>query len=234
MKKIAILQSNYLPWKGVFDLIHRVDTFVFLEDVQYTTGDWRNRNQILTPSGLQWISVPVKHIPGRKGLIMDMEIDNSADWQKAHFNALRLNYARAAFFKEYQWILADLFLERKWERLTDLNRYSTKLIADILGVNTEFVDSADLLSAGRKDDKLIDICLKLKGDYYLSGPSAQNYLVPEKFAANRIILDYIEYKYPEYPQLHRPFVHNVTVLDLIFNCGPQASHYIWGWRDEVS
>lgn len=233
MKKIAVLQSNYLPWKGVFDLIHRVDVFVFLEDVQYTEHDWRNRNKIVTGQGVKWLTVPVKH-SGRQGqLIREAEIDTRVNWQRKHFNAFLINYGRAPYFKKYRWLIEDLYLEKEWVKISDFNIYATKVIVGELGIKTLFVNSTDLNTTGCKDDKVIEICRKLKGDYYLSGPAAKSYLVPEKFNHNNIQLEYIDYQYPEYRQLHQPFHHHVTVLDLIFNCGPDAPYFIWGWREDA-
>lgn len=231
MKKLAILQPNYLPWKGVFDLIYRVDVFVFLDDVQYTEHDWRNRNKILTAQGAQWITVPVKNSRRRGQLIYEAEIENRVNWQRKHYNSFQANYARAPYFKQFKWIIEDIFMEHQWTRLSDLNIYSTKLIAGVLGIRTEFINSLDLNSTGFKEDKVIDICKKLNGDYYLSGPTAKAYIAPRKFSDQDITLDYISYEYPEYRQLHEPFNHHVTVLDLIFNCGPDAPYYIWGWRE---
>lgn len=64
MKKVAIVQSNYIPWRGYFDLIAFVDEFIIYDDMQYTKRDWRNRNRIKTSQGLQWITVPVQ-VKGR-------------------------------------------------------------------------------------------------------------------------------------------------------------------------
>lgn len=233
MKKVAILQSNYLPWKGVFDLINKVDTFVFLEDVQYTTRDWRNRNKILTQNGSKWITVPINNKDKRDQLIYEAEINNNEDWQKKHFNAFQTNYGRSEYYKKYKWIIEDIYLNKTWNNISELNMYAIKLIAKELGIQTEFVNSKDLNTVGTKDDKLIEICKKLNGDYYLSGPAAKNYIVNEKFENNNIQLDYAEYEYPIYKQVFEPFNHNVTILDLLFNCGENASYYIWGWKNDT-
>ena len=231
MKRVAILQSNYLPWKGVFDMINQVDIFVFLEDVQYTKRDWRNRNKILSNSGSRWITVPVKN-KGRKGqLIQDVRVDISQNWQYIHYNTFQMNYGRAPYFKKYKWIIEDIYMDKKWVNLSKLNIYSTKLIAKELGINTEFIASTSLDVKGTKDDRLIAICKKLNADYYLSGPAAKDYIISSKFEQEGLELDYIKYEYPKYKQLHEPFTHYVTILDLIFNVGPDAPYYIWGWRE---
>lgn len=233
MRKIAILQSNYLPWKGVFDMINSVDIFVFLEDVQYTKWDWRNRNKILTSNGPSWITVPIKSRNIRDKLIYQAEICDNYNWQRKHFKSFQINYSKALFYKEYKWIIEDIYLSRKWKNLSNLNIYTIKLISDVLGIKTKFINSLDLNSKGKKDDKAIDICKKLNADYFLSGPAARNYMDPRKFKDEKIILDYIKYEYPEYNQLHKPFNHFVTILDLIFNCGDKSPYYIWGWREDL-
>ncbi len=230
MKKIAILQSNYLPWKGVFDMIHQVDTFVFLEDVKYTEHDWRNRNKIQTKDGVKWITVPVNHSKKIDLKIYEAEINDKINWQRKHYNAFQLNYIKAPYFKEYKWILEDLYKNKKWEHISNFNIYAIKLIAKELGIETEFINSVDLNINGIKDDRIIEICKKLNATHYLSSPAAKDYIVPEKFERANIKLEYINYEYPKYKQLHEPYNQFVTILDLLFNCGHNSPYYIWGWR----
>lgn len=231
MNKIAILQSNYLPWKGVFDMIYRVDTFVFLEDVQYTEHDWRNRNKISTKEGVKWITVPINHSNRMGQKIYEAEINSKINWQRKHYNSFQLNYAKSPYFKQYEWILHELYKNNKWSKISDFNIYAIKLIAKELGINTQFVNSLDLKVKGIKDERIIEICKKLKATHYLSGPAAKNYIVPQRFKDADIELDYIKYEYPKYKQLYEPFNHYVTILDLLFNCGSDASYYIWGWKE---
>ncbi|MCY6959567.1 WbqC family protein [Clostridium brassicae] len=232
MHKIAILQSNYLPWKGVFDMIHQVDTFVFLEDVQYTEHDWRNRNKIITKDGVKWITVPVNHSNRKGQKIYEAEINDKISWQRKHYNAFELNYAKTPYFKQYRWILEDLYRNKKWSKISDFNIYAIELIAKELGIKTQFINSLDLIAKGTKDDRIIGICKKLNATHYLSGTAAKNYIIPEKFEKANIKLEYIKYEYPRYKQLYGSFNHFVTVLDLIFNCGTKAPYYIWGWREK--
>lgn len=229
MKKIAILQSNYLPWKGVFDMINQVDVFVFLEDAQYTKNDWRNRNKIMTYKGEPcWISVPIKNtIHHTQFKIHEAMIGTNSAWQRKHHASFTLNYSKARFFKEYKYIIDNIYLNKKWDKLSDLNIYCIKEISAILGIKTAFVNSCDLGCSGIKDDKLINICKSLGADSYLSGLAAKAYIVPDKFKNNNITLEYIKYEYPEYPQLGNKFEHGVTILDLVFNCGSNAYKYIF-------
>jgi hypothetical protein len=111
------------------------------------------------------------------------------------------------------------------------------MICDFLGVQTQLLCSTDLCSVGlaangARDDRLVNICLELGATLYLSGPSARDYIVEEKFQDFGIELAYKDYSgYPAYPQLFPPFEHAVSILDLLFNCGPEAPYYIWGWRE---
>jgi hypothetical protein len=228
--KAAIIQSNYVPWKGYFDIIHDVDVFVFLDDVQYTHRDWRNRNKVKTPGGVKWISVPV--LGGISQLIHEVKIDYSQDWREKHKQTLHHSYTSAPYYSSYKSEIFDIF-SRKFETLSELNIFSIKKIAKILGLETKFVHSKDLCTDGTKDDKLLKICECIGADSYLSGPNAKNYIKNDKFLKAKIELNFKDYSgYPEYPQLWGKFDHNVSIVDLIFNCGERSSDFIWGWRDE--
>ena len=226
MKKIAILQSNYIPWKGVFDMMNKVDVFVFFEDVDFTKRDWRTRNKIKTPEGEVWLSIPVKK-SSRGTKIYEIEISQETNWQEKHYQTIVQYYKKAKFFSEYKWLLDKIYLEKKWENLSEFNIYVNTLIARELGIKTEFINSKDLETNGTKDDKLIEIIKKLDGDFYLSGPAAKDYIIKVKFKKEKIELAYIEYKYPEYTQLYGEFNHYITILDVLFNCGKEAPKYIF-------
>lgn len=231
--KIAILQSNYIPWKGVFDMINMVDTFVFFEDVDFTKRDWRSRNKIPTPNGELWLTVPVVKSP-RGTKIMDIEISQTDDWQSKHYANLRNNYIRAKFFKDFEWLLRDFYIERHWTNLSEMNIYMTKKISEILGISTAFLNSKDIPSNGSKDDKLIDICKYVGATAYLSGPAAKDYIHVDKFKDNGIGLSYIKYDtYPEYKQIYGDFNHYVSIFDVLFNCGDEAPKYIFQGKEEI-
>ena len=207
-------------------MINQVDTFVFLEDVKYTKQNWRNRNKIKIKDGLKWLTVPVKKSPIMTNTF-EIEISDNDDWQEKHYNLITQSYSNAPFFNEYRFLLEEIYLKKRWRRLSELNIFSTKLIADSLGIKTEFVNSVNLDTKGVKDDKLVKICKKLNATTYLSGPAAKGYIVEDKFKEANIGLEYIIYDYPEYNQLYGEFDHYVTVLDLIFNCGKDSGKYIF-------
>jgi hypothetical protein len=227
--RVAISQSNYLPWKGYFDLIHHVDVFVFYEDVQYTKNTWRHRNRVKTAQGLRWLSVPVgAHIHRR----LDEVVIRDARWQRRHWRTLREAYARAPHFERHRAFLDEVYGRREWRSLSELNRFLIETIArEFLGMRTEFRCARDYAAEGRNEDRVLNLLRALGARCYVSGPAAKAYLHAERFADAGIELEWKDYSgYPEYPQLHGEFEHAVTILDLLFHAGPEAPHYIWGWR----
>lgn len=229
--KAAVLQSNYIPWKGYFDIIHDVDLFVFYDDVQYTKRDWRNRNIILTSNGPQYLSVPV--IAKRETLIYECKIAD-VKWQRKHYQALLTNYAGAPYFCQYKDFLEYVYLERQWDYLYQLDRYMIETISkEFLGIHTVFKDSREFESHGAKDDKLFSLLRSIGCDTYISGPAAKDYMDVQRYTGNRIQIIWKDYSgYPAYPQRFEPFDHQVTILDLLFNTGGDAPYYIWGWREK--
>ena len=233
MRTAAMLQSNYIPWKGVFDLINRVDVFVFYDDVQFTIKDWRSRNRIPSANGDIWLTVPVLTKGKRDQLICDTMIDRSVNWQQKHHKTLSLVYARAPHIKEYTSLLNDFYLAREWENLSEMNQYMTRYICSLLGISTEFYSSSDIGASGSKDgEKVIKICRELGCDSFLNGPASKAFMDEEKFRQASIKLEYMEYDYPPYPQLYKPFNHYVSVLDLLFMTGEKAASYIFPGRDK--
>lgn len=230
MKKVAVIQSNYIPWKGYFDIIHDVDLFIFHDDLQYTKNDWRNRNMIKTAQGLSWLTIPVGCRENR--LICEVELtDNS--WQKKHWAKIKQSYAKTPYFRHYQNFLEYVYLETEWSNLSALNQFLIKGISkEFLGIKTEFSDSREFCLKTQKLDRLLELLCKAETTLYVSGPSAKAYIDQQKFLAVNIELVYKDYSsYPEYSQQFPPFEHTVSILDLLFNCGMTAPDYIWGWRE---
>ncbi len=226
MKKIAILQSNYIPWKGYFDMMNMVDTFVIYDDMQYTRRDWRNRNLIKTPNGLKWLSIPVD-VKGKFQQRIDETQVNDLNWNKSHWLTLKNVYAKAPHFKDYKTFFEELYLNTTSTNLSEINYRFLTAINQLLGIKTELIQSTTLDTEGKKTDRLLNICEHLGANYYLSGPAAKDYLIEEKFEEKNIRVEWMNYSgYKEYPQLHPPFEHGVTILDLIFNTGPDAVQYM--------
>lgn len=226
MKKVAILQSNYIPWKGYFDLIAAVDEFILYDDMQYTRRDWRNRNQIKTPQDLQWLTVPIQAKGKYDQKIKDTLIDGSK-WATTHWKALAQNYCRAPHFDEIAVWLEPLYLSKSYTHLSCLNRCFIEEICRYLNINTVISNSQDYHLVDGKTERLADLCIQAGGTDYISGPAAKGYIEEEVFVDKGLKLTWFEYTgYSEYPQLWGEFSHGVTILDLLFNCGKDSPRYM--------
>ena len=199
--KVAILQSNYLPWTGVFELINSVDKFVFYDNVQFTKQDWRTRNKIQPDL---WLSVPI-HRQKLNTNIIDIKICNDINWKKKHYKSIYQTYSKAKYFNQYKHLLD--FYSLDWEYLYKLNRYTTEKIARTLGIDTEFYYSEDFKLSGNPTEKIIQVVNQLGGDTYVSGKAGRNYIDESLFSD--IKLEYMKYKTK----------NHFTVLDNIFNNG---------------
>jgi hypothetical protein len=222
--KVGVIQSNYIPWRGYFDFIDSVDLFVFYDDVQYTKNDWRNRNRILTPAGLQWLTVPVSH-KHLEQKIDEVPIDYRQKWAASHIGHLTAHYRRAPFFEDYIHQFADI-INQPFTSISELNVAVCRWIMQVLDIRTPVRMSSELALSGKKSERLIDLLAKVGGTTYVSGPSASTYLDLDLFRRHGIRVEYKSYDYPEYPQMQSGFSPAVSVLDLLFNTGPEARSYM--------
>jgi len=225
----VILQPSYIPWRGYFHQIQRADYFVFYDDVQYDKHGWRNRNRIKTQQGAQWLTIPTRTrgTVEQRRTIQDIEIDWERGWTRKHLASLRQAYQRAPFYADWEPFLTEIYA-RTPSHLAPFTIELTIELARRLGIaHTRFLRSSDLGIPGTRTERLVAIVQHLGCDRYLSGPSAHDYLEEPHFAAAGIALEYMRYDYPDYPQLYPPFDSKVTILDLLFMTGPDASKYIW-------
>ena len=222
-KTVAIVQSSYIPWKGYFDLVRSVDEFVILDDVQYSKGSWRNRNRIKTPDGVRWLTIPVQFSLRHRTPVYQVETVDG-QWANKHWRTLRQSYAEAEHFGRYAPSIEAAYDRAALEsRLSAVNLAFIHALCRILAIDTPITDSRDYPSDESATGKLVAICRAAGATRYLSGPSARDYLEPARFDQAGIELEFFDYSgYPRYRQLHGPFKHRVSVLDLIFNEGPRA------------
>ena len=227
--KVVVLQSNYIPWKGYFDLIHDADQFIFYDEVKYTKNDWRNRNRICTKNGLQWLTIPVEHDYVHHK-ISEVRF-TSTSWQDLHYKSLILGYKAAPCFDQLEKIANDYLIDHQWEHLKDLNHYLIKGIAREIGIQTEFKDSADYILEGDRINRLLNLLVQAKATEYISGPSAKDYLLPyvDLFEDKGIQVKFKEYReYKYYDQLSFPFQQRVSILDMIAHLPyHQIGNFIW-------
>jgi hypothetical protein len=226
MKKVAIVQSNYIPWKGYFDMIAAADEFILYDDMQYTRRDWRNRNQIKTPQGVQWLTVPVRVKGKYHQKIRETEVDGF-DWAAAHWKILVQNYRRASHFAEISEWLEPLYLNESYNRLSQLNRCFIDAVCRYLSIKTVISNSWDYKLVDGKTERLAGLCVQAGGTVYISGSAAKAYVDEQVFVDKGVELTWFDYiGYPEYPQLWGEFIHGVTILDLLFNCGKDSPRYM--------
>lgn len=225
-KRIAIVQSSYIPWKGYFDLMRRVDELVLFDDVQFTRRDWRSRNRIKTPQGLKWLTIPVETKGDSRRPIQEIRIADP-DWPTRHWETLRHAYTKAPYFGEYGPLIEELYRSSTDELLSRVNFRFLSAVRDMLDIRTELTWSADYPGPGRKSERLASICAQAGAAEYLSGPTARSYLDERVFEAAGVGVLWMDYTgYPEYEQLHPPFEHQVTILDLIFHTGTRALDFM--------
>lgn len=233
MTTVAIMQPTYLPWIGYFGLMDKVSVFVLLDSVQFARRSWQQRNQIKTANGAQWITVPVYSKGARDQLITDTIIDRSRDFPEKHVRAIDLAYKKAAHFESYAPELFGI-LRRGHVRLTDLTLELIYWLRDRIGIQTPIFQASQITASGRKADLLANICRAVGADRYLSPPGSRGYMEESSaFGAMGIAVDYHDYLHPQYTQLYGQFLPYMSVLDLLFNEGPNTLNVIRSTYEEV-
>ncbi|MCX5778186.1 MAG: WbqC family protein [Elusimicrobia bacterium] len=227
MSKVAIVQSNYIPWKGYFDLINSVDHFVIFDHAQYTKGDWRNRNKIKTPLGAQWLTIPV----ATSGLCGSQKINEAKTtgklWARSHWGKICRCYSSTRYFQDFRGLFEKHYLNMTEDFLSKINIQFIHIVNEILNIKTKMHFSSDFVLRGGQNECLVGICSDLGATEYWSGPAAKDYLDERLFARHNIPVHWMTYDgYPEYPQSYPPFEHSVSILDLIFNVGADVSKYM--------
>ena len=194
MNRIVILQPSYLPWLGYFDQMVRADTFVFLDDVQFTRRDWRNRNKIRTRQGWTWLTVPILQKGNFNQSLLETKIDNTIPWRKKHLNSIRTHYAKTPFFDLYFYAFESI-INKGHEKLVDLSLEIILWLKDIIGIDTPTLRSSELNIEGVKKKRILSICQQLSATHYLSGEVGEDYLAGLDFLRYNITLEYQHYQH---------------------------------------
>ena len=225
-KRVAILQSNYIPWKGYFDMIAAVDEFIVYDCVQYTKNDWRNRNQIKTAQGKAWLTVPVRQ-HNLEQTIKQTELADPDCFRK-HWKTFNQAYAKAPHIGFCRDELEPVFRELAgYKSLSEANALVIRAICNLLGIDTVISDANQYDLAGDRNERLVHLCRQAGASTYLSGAAAQVYLNEGQFERAGVSVEWMRYDgYPEYPQPHPPFDHHVSVLDLLASTGPAAADFM--------
>lgn len=222
---VAIHQPQYLPWCGYFDKMDKADVFCYLDNVQFKKNEWQNRNRIKTAQGWQWLTVPVLYKFPEK--IQEVTINNNANWRHKHLLSLVANYSRSPFFSDYIGIFKDVYAV-EWELLAKLNIQLVEELRKLLKIETKTVVASEMELSEDPTERLIDVCLNVGADTYFSGPGGADYMDMGKFAKQGIKVQFQRFVSPRYPQNFGDFEMNLSVVDLLFNCGPDSLRQIRG------
>jgi hypothetical protein len=214
-------QPVYLPWLGLFHKIALADKFVFFNEVQYLPKDWMNRNKIKSASGEILLTVPVLRKGYRDRKTSELEINNETNWQEKHLKTIMINYKKSPFFDNYIQFFQEVYT-KKWHHLADLNEYMLRWFLKEIGIKTEFLKASDFSFEGTKSDLVLDMCKKLDAATYIFGTLGRDYAKIDDFKNAGINVIFQDYNHPTYKQLYGDFISNLSVIDLLFNCGPDS------------
>jgi predicted TIM-barrel fold metal-dependent hydrolase len=220
-------QPVYLPWLGLFHKIALADVFIFMDDVQYLEQDWNNRNRVKGPQGAFWLTVPVRLKDSPSKLLKDIRIASDGwgskkHWQRLHWRSLQTCYSGALYWETYAPFFEELYTRKPWEWLVDVNKRMLHYLLDALGIEVEFVRASEYGFEGEKSDLVLDHCRKLEADVCVLGMHGRDYLVEEDFFKAGVSIYYQDYQHPRYNQRFGDFISHLTVVDLLFNCGPES------------
>jgi ribosomal protein L31 len=222
----TIHQPQYLPWLGYFDKMARADLFIVLDNVQFKKNEWQNRNRIKSPEGWQWLTVPVYQQHGQ--LIREVKINNSVDWLRKQLNALQQNYKKAPYYQTYMPGVEQVLMHQ-YDSLLDITMSFIHQIRDWLEIDTQMImaSETDDVVKSTGTERLVELCLAYGADTYLSGQGGQNYCDFAMFEEHNIMIEVQDYQHPFYSQAQngkqdQAFVSHLSVLDLLFHCGPES------------
>lgn len=224
--KVSINQPAYLPWLGYFHRIAASDLHIVMDHVQFEKNSFTNRNKVRTNEGWCWLTVPLqtKGFYGKLAIERVNIVDDDG-WRRKHWDTLRMNYAKAPYFSDHAAFFENIY-SQKWQRLSDLLKKTTLYLLQTLNITTSIQFSSEMNPQGSKDELVVELCRMADAKLYISGALGRNYLRRELFEREKIRVVYQDYRHPVYPQIHPGFEPGMSVLDLLFNCGPDSHRII--------
>lgn len=226
MTRVAIMQPTYLPWCGYFGLMQAVDIFIFLDSVQFARRSWQQRNQIKTPQGAQWLTVPVASKGKREQLICEAELDRTSNFASTHRKTIESNYAKASCYKDLAPALLAR-IEQPQTFLAELNIGIIEHCCAVLGITTPVMRSSRMQGSGTKADLLASLCKEVGATEYISAPGSKDYLEKSSaFEDIHVPVRYFNYRHLEHPQLFGDFLPYMSIIDMLFNCGDRSADLI--------
>ena len=215
-------QPVYLPWLGFFHKIALAEKFCFFDNVQYQPKDWNNRNKIKFSDGKSnFLTVPVKRSGYLEKTYNNIEINNDIPWRRKHKRSIENNYSKAKYFNLYADELMG-FYKKEWKYLVNLNYKMLLFFLEKLGLDIPVVRMSDYLFKSKKGNLVLDMCIQFEAEIYIFGSLGKNYADTNKFVKKGITPYFQKYNHPEYKQLYGSFIPNLSIIDLLFNCGPES------------
>jgi hypothetical protein len=218
---VAIHQPNFLPWLGFFNKMARCDTFVLLDSVSFCKGSYTNRVKIKTAAGSPWLTVPVVTHHKMGQLILEVRTSDTVDWRKKSITAIETHYHKCSSFARHADRIFEIVRESD-DRLAELNLRLIEYVAQQLEIRTPVMRSSQMAARGAATDLLIALCKEVGADTYLSGEGGKGYLDEHAFGLAGLHLTYADFVHPTYPQLFGDFVPGLSIMDLLFNVGPDS------------
>ncbi len=218
-------QPVHLPWLGLFHKIALAERFCIFDIAQYQTKDFNNRNKIKTHAGPIWLSVPVESKEHFQKKLCDIKIVNNG-WNRKHFKSIDNAYRKAPFYQNYIGELESILVGREYTYLADLNFATLDFGLRALGISIPIIKASDYEFNGYKSDLVLDMCRQLGASRYIFGAQGRNYADTQSFAAAGIQACFQDYQHPVYPQLHGQFEPYMSVIDLLFNVGPDSKRVL--------
>jgi WbqC-like protein len=219
---VSVNQPYFSPFPGFFQKAQRSDIFVVLDDVQFPRGTtWISRNRFKNDQGALWMTIPV----WKRGLgfqrIRDVRICRKGRWPAKHFESLVHGYGHAPYFSDHLGFLENIFFQPV-EKLVELNLIIIKYLLACLSLETKIVLQSELGVKSTGMDLLLDICSALDASGFLAQSPAKKYIDASRFSREKIELMVFRPASIVYPQLWGDFIPNLSVFDLVLNCGPKS------------
>lgn len=219
---VAIHQPIFLPWPGFFYKAANADCIVLLDDVQFPRGKtWLTRNRLKNEKGELWLTVPVLRKGRGLQTIRSVEIQNDKEWRKKHLGSISQNYVHAPYFAGY-FSRIEAVYGKGHALLADLNVELIAFLMDAMSIATRIIRQSELGVGGKGTELLADVCEQLGAERFLVLPSAEKYVDKSIMERRGIEVVRAGFRPPVYPQLWGEFIYNLSVLDLLLNCGPRG------------
>ena len=227
MTVLTAHQSAYWPWAGYLAKISQADVFVLMDSVQYSTNSFDNRNRIKGVNGPIWLTVPILHKGNSHTPINETQIDNTKNWRKKHYQAIKQSYSKCPYYKRYEPFLTDLYIH-EWDNLSKLNMHILEWILDELNITTKIIKMSDHNFQGTKSDLILDMCIQLQADHFIFGVNGKDYVKPVDFQRAGVSIEFQNYIPKHYVQAHGDFIPRLSTLDILMHKGPNSMEVIRG------